>query len=213
MNELSASDQTNHRFAEAVWDYALIVPRKWQKLLTLKPGIAELRRRGASYQAITEILRAADVPVSRTAVARFCRRVERNRVGICALHSRVECRQTRRGGHSSCRVACARLRRCQGVPITRCCSWLHAARHRQPGSTGSCQVNRLLHQRSKVRINFRAGDVSTSVTLKRASHGGASAVNAGGAEVRGAHELDGESEPYNRDAGTPPVALNSASRN
>ena len=45
------------------------VPRKWQKLLTLKPGIAELRRRGASYQAITEILRAADVPVSRTTVA------------------------------------------------------------------------------------------------------------------------------------------------
>jgi hypothetical protein len=38
------------------------VPRKWQKLLTLKPGIAELRRKGASYQAITEILRAADVP-------------------------------------------------------------------------------------------------------------------------------------------------------
>jgi len=71
------SDQTNHRFAEAVRAYAPTVPRKWQKLLTLKPGIAELRRRGASYQAITDILRAADVPVSRTTVARFCRAVLR----------------------------------------------------------------------------------------------------------------------------------------
>src|ERR1017187_7250199 len=77
MNEPSASDQTNHRFVEAVRAHAPIVPRKWQKLLTLKPGIAELRRRGASYQAITEILRAADVPVSRTTVARFCRDVLR----------------------------------------------------------------------------------------------------------------------------------------
>jgi hypothetical protein len=49
MNEPSASDQTNHRFAEAVQTYAAIVPRKWQKLLTLKPGIAELRRKAASY--------------------------------------------------------------------------------------------------------------------------------------------------------------------
>src|SRR5438552_11762814 len=73
MNEPSASDQTNHRFTEAVRDYAPNVPRKWQKLLTLKPGIAELRRKGASYQIITDILRATDVPVSRTTVARFCR--------------------------------------------------------------------------------------------------------------------------------------------
>ena len=77
MNEPSTSDQTNHRFAEAVRAYAPTVPRKWQKLLRLKPGIAELRRKGASYQAITEILRAADVPVSRTTVARFCRAVLR----------------------------------------------------------------------------------------------------------------------------------------
>jgi len=75
MSEPPTSDQTNHRFAEAVRDYAPTVPRKWQKLLTLKPGIAELRRKGASYQTITDILRAADVPVSRTTVARFCRDV------------------------------------------------------------------------------------------------------------------------------------------
>ena len=73
MNEPSTSDQTNHRFAEAVRDFAPTMPRKWQKLLALKTGIAELRRKGASYQTITDILRAADVPVSRTTVARFCR--------------------------------------------------------------------------------------------------------------------------------------------
>ena len=63
MNGPSTSDQVNHRFAGAVQAYVPTVPRKWQMLLTLKPGIAELRRRGASYQAIMEILRAADVPV------------------------------------------------------------------------------------------------------------------------------------------------------
>jgi hypothetical protein len=77
MNESSASDQMNRRFAEAARAYAPTVPRKWQKLLKLKPGIAELRRKGASYQAITEILRAADVPVSRTTIARFCQAVLR----------------------------------------------------------------------------------------------------------------------------------------
>src|ERR1043166_1124515 len=69
------SDQANHRFAEAVRDYAAPLPQKCQKLLTLQPGIAELRRKGASYQTITDILRAADVPVSRTTVARFCRNI------------------------------------------------------------------------------------------------------------------------------------------
>jgi hypothetical protein len=59
MAEPFTSDQTNHRFAEAVRDYAPTVPRKRQKLLTLKPGIAELRRKGASYRTITDILRAA----------------------------------------------------------------------------------------------------------------------------------------------------------
>jgi hypothetical protein len=75
MNEPSASAQTNHRFAEAVPAHAAIVSRKWQKLLPLKPGIAELRRKAASYQAIKEILHAGAVPVSRTTAAWFCRDV------------------------------------------------------------------------------------------------------------------------------------------
>ena len=60
MNALSTSDQTNHRFAEAVRAYAPTVPRKWQKLLTLKSGIAELRRRGA--ESVEEVIaRSEDV--------------------------------------------------------------------------------------------------------------------------------------------------------
>ncbi|HTS18493.1 MAG TPA: hypothetical protein VMP11_13045 [Verrucomicrobiae bacterium] len=72
MNKPPTSDRANQRFDEAVRAYAPPAPRKWQILLTLKPGIAELRRKGASYRAITEILRAADVPVSCRTVARFC---------------------------------------------------------------------------------------------------------------------------------------------
>jgi hypothetical protein len=71
MNEPSASDQTNHRVAETVQDYAPTVPRKWQKLLTLKTGIAELRRKGASYQIITghsECRRCASFAHDRCAV-------------------------------------------------------------------------------------------------------------------------------------------------
>src|SRR2546428_7326332 len=90
MNEPPTSDQTNHRFAEAVRDYVPTVPRKWQKLLTLKPGIAELRRKGASYQTVTDILRVADVPVSRTTVARFCRNI------LKPSHPRKLCRPASR---------------------------------------------------------------------------------------------------------------------
>ena len=80
MNEPFTFDQTNHRFAEALRAYASTVPRKWKKLLRLKPGIAELRCKGASYWAIRETLRAADVPVSRTTVAQFYRAV------LCPSH-------------------------------------------------------------------------------------------------------------------------------
>src|ERR1043166_8988295 len=90
MNEPSMSDQANHRFAEAVRDYAAPLPQKCQKLLTLQPGIAELRRKGASYQTITDILRAADVPVSRTTVARFCRNI------LKRSHPRKLCRPASR---------------------------------------------------------------------------------------------------------------------
>ncbi len=78
-----------------------------------------------------------------------------------------------------CRVA-------KAYPITRCCPWLRR-------SPPTARIDRQLPSqsvaasaRSKVRINFRAGDVSASVTLRRPSRGGASAVNAGGAGARGA---------------------------
>src|ERR1035441_3059236 len=93
MNAPSTSDQTNHRFAEAVRAYAPTVPRKWQKLLTLKPGIAELRRRGASYQAITEILRAT---VDQTEPAAAIARDDDYFIGV--LHSKLHELWSRRKG-------------------------------------------------------------------------------------------------------------------
>jgi hypothetical protein len=59
------------------------------------------------------------------------------RIGILVAYSTVEWSQTRRGGRSI-RAPSPRLRRCQGVPIARCCPWLRAARHRQPGAGISC---------------------------------------------------------------------------
>ena len=48
---------------------------KLTRLLPFKEGIAELRRKRASYETIADILRNIDVAVSRFTVARFCREV------------------------------------------------------------------------------------------------------------------------------------------
>ena len=45
------------------------------KLLPFKDGVAELRRKGASYAIIADILRSTNVVVSHDTVARFCREV------------------------------------------------------------------------------------------------------------------------------------------
>jgi hypothetical protein len=78
MNDASASDLAEHRFAEAVKNYVPKVSAKWKKLLSLKEGITELRRKRASYRTIAEILRNMDVPVSHVTVGRFCRHVSKS---------------------------------------------------------------------------------------------------------------------------------------
>ena len=49
------------RFEIAIRDYAPKPSRKFQKLLPLKAGIAELRKRRASYKTIADILRNLDI--------------------------------------------------------------------------------------------------------------------------------------------------------
>lgn len=73
MTDAHEDNQPAHRFATAVRDYAPNVSRKVQQLLSLQSGIAELRRKGASYKVISELLKDSGISVSRATVARFCR--------------------------------------------------------------------------------------------------------------------------------------------
>jgi IS30 family transposase len=77
MNSDLSSDSPTNRFENAVRNYSPKPPRKFQKLLPLKTGIAELRKRHASYQTITYILRDQDILVSCDTVFRFCHEVLR----------------------------------------------------------------------------------------------------------------------------------------
>jgi hypothetical protein len=75
MNSALASDSPTNRFENAVRNYSPKPPRKFQKLLPLKTGIAELRKRRASYQTITDLLRDLDISVSCDTVFRFCHEI------------------------------------------------------------------------------------------------------------------------------------------
>jgi hypothetical protein len=71
----SATDLAAARLAQAIRDYVPRHPTKFRKLLPLKDSIAELRRKGASYAAIADILRNVNVPVASDTVFRFCHEV------------------------------------------------------------------------------------------------------------------------------------------
>ena len=69
------AELAQNQFATAVRNFTPKLSAKFQKLLPLKDGIAELRRRGASYETIADILCNTNVVVSHDTVARFCREV------------------------------------------------------------------------------------------------------------------------------------------
>ena len=75
MNTDSASELAAHRLATAIREYTPKHPRKFQKLLPMKDGIAELRSKGASYATVADILRNINVPVVADTVFRFCHEV------------------------------------------------------------------------------------------------------------------------------------------
>jgi hypothetical protein len=75
MNENSTTNTAQERFTMAVRNYVPRMAVKLQKLVPFQEGIADLRRRNASYETIADILCDADVKVSRFIVARFCREV------------------------------------------------------------------------------------------------------------------------------------------
>ena len=69
------AELAQNQFATAVRNFTPKQPAKFQKLLLFKDDIAELRRRGAPYETIADILRNINVAVSHDTVARFCREV------------------------------------------------------------------------------------------------------------------------------------------
>lgn len=75
MNKTIITDATKAQFDIAVRNFTPELPRKFQMLMPFKEGIAELKRRGASYAVIAEILRNINVAVSVDTVARFCREI------------------------------------------------------------------------------------------------------------------------------------------
>jgi len=60
---------------KAVAEFTPRRPQKFHDLLPAKEVIAELRRKGASYRAVAELLTQHCLPISKTAVAAFCHEV------------------------------------------------------------------------------------------------------------------------------------------
>ena len=75
MNHAAVTEVARNEFAIAVRNFTPKLSAKFQKLLPLKDGIAELRGKGASYETIADILRNTNVVVSHDTVTRFCREV------------------------------------------------------------------------------------------------------------------------------------------
>jgi hypothetical protein len=69
------TELAQNQFATAVRNFTPKPSAKFQKLLPFKNGITELRRKGASYETIADILRNINVVVSHDTVTRFCREV------------------------------------------------------------------------------------------------------------------------------------------
>lgn len=68
-------DECQRRLADAAASFTVPVAQSYATLLPLKESIATLRRKGASFRAIVDILRTIEVKVSQDTLSRFCREV------------------------------------------------------------------------------------------------------------------------------------------
>jgi len=73
MNNGHDLQESQTRVAEAAANYMPACPPKYEALIPFTESIATLRRKGASYRTITDILHTVRVSVSLDTVARFCR--------------------------------------------------------------------------------------------------------------------------------------------
>jgi hypothetical protein len=75
MSDASVADARTQRFAEAVRNFAGVPPKRFASLLPHREGITELRRKGASFGMIRELLAMAGIEVAADTVRRFYRDV------------------------------------------------------------------------------------------------------------------------------------------
>lgn len=75
MNHAAVTEDARSDFATAVREFTPTLPAKFRMLMPFREGIEELRRKGASYETIADILRNIDVTVSHDTVARFCQKI------------------------------------------------------------------------------------------------------------------------------------------
>ncbi len=73
MNNGHELQESQARVAEAAANYIPTCPPKYEALMPFAESITTLRRKGASYRTITDILHTVRVSVSLDTVARFCR--------------------------------------------------------------------------------------------------------------------------------------------
>jgi hypothetical protein len=79
MNDGNTVSHSQRLMEETAANYAPRCPPKYEVLMQFQESIATLRRKGASYRTITDILHTVNVSVSLDTVARFCREVVEQR--------------------------------------------------------------------------------------------------------------------------------------
>lgn len=75
MNNDLTTDEQQRRVADAAANFTVPVAQSYATLMPLKDSITMLRRKGASFRAIVDILRTVQVKVSHDTLSRFYREV------------------------------------------------------------------------------------------------------------------------------------------
>jgi len=79
MNDGNTVSHSQKMIEQAAADYTPRSPPKYEALMQFQESIATVRRKGASYRTITDILRTVNVSVPLDTAARFCREVVEQR--------------------------------------------------------------------------------------------------------------------------------------
>lgn len=74
MNKVAIPDDALARFRAAATKFARDASPRASRLLAVKDDIAALRKKGASYRSISELLAQSGIAASDTCVMRFCQR-------------------------------------------------------------------------------------------------------------------------------------------